>query len=171
MATKRSAKKADFKHAVRQLATVGVIEGTPSSLLRKLDFDGGWGELSEFFNGSVQKVEPGIYRITDEKHADLQINELSPYDNIDPAIYAQCAASFLLGSGDIADFERYTARYSDIQPVIGALAVEVDACIGSLYLPPETDRPITIYAVQDVGRSLLYEAESPNFSISGVQQV
>jgi hypothetical protein len=162
MAIKKTAKKGDYKRALRALRDQeGYVEGRPETILYKLGFDGSWEEFKATFGVPVVKTELGRYAVslsentqqyTQEAHRKLQFS-------VDPYIYAACASTFLIGDGAAEGFESLSGRYEEIDVIAAALALHIDSYIGSLYFPYQTESPIEVYTIE---RSLMYQAPGDN---------
>lgn len=156
MGIKRSAKSGDYKRALTELSNIGgVIEGTPSSILIALGFDGSWNEFKSDINASVIKTELGRYAVKLSEHQNASKSNKAPLSITNPTIFAMCASAYILGEGEPEEFEGYSGEYESLQDVITPLASEIDSSIGGIYLPYQTEDDIEIYTIE---RSLCYSA-------------
>lgn len=156
MGIRKTAKAGDFKRALEELSEQGCVEGNPSSILNKLGFNGSWKEFQSEIGLPVIKVALGRYALfTPGYEAPRQATDESSV--IRPDIFAICAGTYVLGEGDPLDFEPYIGDYSQVKELTAALAVEIDDSIAAVFLPPETDQAIEVYAVE---RGLYYDTPS-----------
>lgn len=167
MGMKRSAKAGDFSRAKSELENnQGYVEGCPSSILKKLGFDGGWKEFREFFPAEVVMIDVGRYAVISAKEtpSTKTIREELLIPN-NPRTFALCASNYVLGLGESTDFEPFNGRYSEIELLVHAMSEEIDVSIGAQHFPFDTGEvPFEFYRVE---RSLNYMANGGEFQVYG----
>jgi hypothetical protein len=138
MGIKRTANMSAFKKARATLERIGEVEGTPESLPRKLGYDGSWSEFVAFSGAVVVKTDiMGRYIVRSANEPVSTDLKSDIRRSFNPEIFAMCASTFLLGEGDIKDFEPMKTTYDKHAVVLSALANEIDPVIGAVHIPFE----------------------------------